>query len=97
MKPALECQNISEIRNAIDSLDRQMVELIGERATYVRAAASFKQNTTEVKAEDRVSSMLQKRRDWAVQNNLNPDAIEQLYRDLIDYFINEELEQWQQP
>jgi len=35
--------------------------------------------------------MLQERRIWAENEGLNPDVIEKLYRDLVSYFIEEEL------
>lgn len=38
--------------------------------------------------------MLQQRRVWAEENNLDPDIVEKLYRDLVDYFINQELQHW---
>jgi isochorismate pyruvate lyase len=39
--------------------------------------------------------MLEKRRIWAQEEGLNPDVIEKLYRDLVTYFIEEELNYWQ--
>ncbi|WP_414542589.1 hypothetical protein [Nostoc sp. CCY0012] len=39
--------------------------------------------------------MLQQRRLWAEAAGLNPDVIENLYRDLVSYFIDEELKNWQ--
>ena len=96
MKEVKDCQNIQEIRAAIDSLDRDIVSKLGKRFDYVKAAAKFKNNTEEVKAVDRFNSMLQQRRVWAEENNLHPDVIEKLYRDLVNYFINEELQHWEE-
>ena len=94
MKQPQDCQNIQDIREAIDSLDRDIINKFGKRFEYVKAAAKFKSNTGEVKAEERIKTMLQQRRIWATDNNLNPDLIEQLYRDLVNYFIIEELQTW---
>jgi isochorismate pyruvate lyase len=38
--------------------------------------------------------MLTQRRQWAESAGLNPDVIEKIYRDLVDYFIDEELQHW---
>jgi hypothetical protein len=38
--------------------------------------------------------MLQARRIWAEEEGLNPDVIENLYQDLVNYFIAEELKHW---
>jgi isochorismate pyruvate lyase len=94
MKHPEECENMTEIRAEIDDLDRQVINLLGQRFTYVKAAAKFKTDETSVKAPDRFQSMLQQRRIWAEEAGLNPDAIEKLYRDLVTHFIEEELSQW---
>ena len=89
-----DCANIQDIRTEIDKLDRQIIALIGQRFKYVQAAAKFKTSETSVKAPERFKSMLKQRRIWAEQENLNPDVIENIYRDLVNYFINEELADW---
>ena len=89
-----DCNNIQNIRTEIDNLDRQIIALIGQRFKYVQAAAKFKTSETRVKAPERFKSMLEQRRIWAAQENLNPDVIENIYRDLVKYFINEELADW---
>ena len=38
--------------------------------------------------------MLKQRRIWAKSENLNPDIVENIYRDLVNYFIEEELKTW---
>ena len=38
--------------------------------------------------------MLQRRRHWAEAEGLAPDAIEKMYSDLVNYFIEEELRTW---
>ncbi|MDJ0533319.1 MAG: chorismate mutase [Xenococcaceae cyanobacterium MO_207.B15] len=94
MKQPQDCQNIKEIRVAIDSLERDIITKLGKRFEYVKAAAKFKNSKEDVKGVDRFNSMLQQRRVWAEENNLHPDVVEKLYRDLVNYFINEELQHW---
>jgi isochorismate pyruvate lyase len=38
--------------------------------------------------------MLAKRREWAASEGLNPDAVEKLYTDLVNHFIEEEMARW---
>ena len=38
--------------------------------------------------------MLEQRRQWAEEEGLAPDAIEKMYRDLVNYFVEEELKTW---
>jgi isochorismate pyruvate lyase len=93
-KKATECENMSDIRAEIDGLDRQIVYLIGQRYAYVKAAAKFKTSETAVKAPQRFKSMLLTRREWAIEEGLNPDAIEKMYTDLVKHFIEEEMQHW---
>jgi isochorismate pyruvate lyase len=92
--PFEACTSMADIRQAIDTLDRQVVRLLGERYGYVKAAAAFKTSATAVQAPERVAAMLQQRRLWAQEAGLNPDAIEKLFADLVAHFINEEMQRW---
>ena len=79
-----ECSSIDDIRAEIDRLDRQIVALIGERAGYVQAAAKFKTSTAKVRAAERFEAMLRRRRSWAEEQGLDPDMVEELYRDMVN-------------
>ena len=94
MKKPDRCENITDIRKEIDRLDRQVIAIIGQRFGYVKAAAKFKTSETSVKAPERFQAMLQQRRVWAEEEGLNPDVIEKIYRDLVTYFIEEEMSRW---
>ena len=88
------CKNIDEIRSAIDAIDLEVIQLIGKRFKYVKAASKFKVNEEAVKAPERFKNMLLQRRNWASIEGLNPDVIEKVYRDLVNYFISEEIKNW---
>ena len=94
MKLPEECDSLQEIRAEIDRLDREVIAALGQRFAYVKAAAKFKTGEASVRAEDRFNAMLQQRREWASTEGLNPDAIERLYRDLVNHFIEEEMKHW---
>lgn len=96
MKSATDCINLAEVRSCIDELDREIISLIGKRYTYVKKAADFKTDEQAVKAPERFKSMLEKRKDWAAEENLNPEVIANLFKDLVNYFIEEELTTWKQ-
>lgn len=91
MKQPEECSNIQEIRTAIDRIDQEIIALLGTRFNYVKVASKFKTNETSVKAPERFQAMLKQRRVWAESAGLNPDIIEDMYRNLVNYFIEEEL------
>jgi isochorismate pyruvate lyase len=96
MKLPEDCENMAEIRAEIDRLDRQVIELLGQRLAYVKAASTFKTSATAVRAPERLQAMLQQRRIWAEAAGLSADVIEKMYRDLVNHFIEEELTHWQQ-
>ncbi|MBD2004419.1 MULTISPECIES: isochorismate lyase [Cyanophyceae] len=89
-----ETLDIQDIRNEIDKIDQKIIELLGKRFEYVKAAAKFKTSEESVKAPERRKAMMQQRRVWAEEQGLNPDVIEKLYQDLVSYFMNEELHHW---
>jgi isochorismate pyruvate lyase len=94
MKSPDECSDIQEVREEIDLIDREVIDALSKRFQYVIAAARLKTNEASVKAPDRFNAMLQQRREWAQESGLNPDVVEKLYRDLVNYFIDEELKHY---
>ena len=99
MKTPDECANMGDIRAEIDCIDRKIISLIGKRLQYVQSAARFKTSAEGAKDKsvrdmERVKSMLGQRRLWAEEEGLSPDAIEKMYSDLVEYFINEEMAKW---
>lgn len=92
-----DCASIEEVRQGIDALDHEIITLIGRRAHYVEAAARFKTSESSVRAPERQKSMLDVRRRWAEEGGLSPDVIEKVYRILVDYFIQREMERWHEP
>ncbi|MBO9731530.1 MAG: isochorismate lyase [Chitinophaga sp.] len=94
MKSPEACENMQDIRTEIDAIDQEVVQLLGKRFAYVKAAAAFKTSATAVQAPERFKAMLQQRREWATEAGLNPDAIEKMYSDLVKHFIEEEMQHW---
>lgn len=89
-----ECRAMEDIRGEIDRLDQAVIKLLGMRFKYVLAASKFKTSEASVRAPERFKAMLSKRREWAAAEGLNPDAIEKLYADLVNHFIEEEMQRW---
>ena len=92
MKHPADCESIEDVRQAIDALDRETIYLIGRRVRYVEVAAHFKTDEESVRAPERQRTMLETRRLWAEENGLAPDVVENLYRTLISYFIDQEMQ-----
>jgi isochorismate pyruvate lyase len=92
MKLPHECQSIEEVRLQIDEIDRDIIDLIGKRLSFIREIVKFKNNADDVYAKNRFLDVIRIRREIAVLHHLNPDVIESIYRILMDYFIQEQLE-----
>jgi len=95
MKKAEECRNIGEIRECIDELDKSIIQNLGIRSTFVKNAAKFKKTEEDVRANDRVESMVKCRRVWASEYGLDPEFIDSLYRSIVAFFIGKEIKQWE--
>ena len=93
MKRPEDCESIQDVRQSIDALDREVIGLIGRRAQYVEAAARFKSDEHSVLAPERQRAMLADRRHWAQKTGLDPDVIEEIYRTLVSYFVDREMQQ----
>ncbi|QJC80454.1 isochorismate lyase [Pseudomonas umsongensis] len=93
LQPA-QCKGMEDIRREIDALDQAVIKLLGRRFQYVLAASKFKTSAASVRAQERFTTMLATRREWAEAEGLSPDAIEKMYSDLVKHFIAEEMKHW---
>ena len=87
----MKCDNLEEVRENIDNIDDKIIKLIAQRSDYVKQAAYFKKSKTDVKAADRVEKIIKKVREKAKVYDCSPDVVELIYRDMINYFIGEEI------
>ncbi|MFJ4142887.1 isochorismate lyase [Pseudomonas sp. NPDC089734] len=94
IKSAPDCQSLGDIRQGIDSIDQQIVNLLARRLTYVKAATAFKANEHSIPAPERVVAMLEERRQWAAEAGLPVDQTEDFFKDLIHWFINQQITHW---
>ena len=90
-----ECKCMTDIRKEIDELDKLIIFLLGERFKYVQTASKFKIDQTVVRDPERVRRVMELRREWAAEQGLSPDVIENIYSDLINYSIQEEMNEWE--
>ena len=86
-----KCASLEELRQEVDRVDEQIVELIALRNEYIRQAASFKQSVDEIKADDRVEDVLNRVRHKAVVLGVSPNLLTSLYRMMIDEMVESEV------
>lgn len=86
-----KCNSLEEVRTEIDTLDDKLVTLISERSHLIRQAAGFKASVEEVKAQDRIDFIMQKVRHKAIQMNVSPNMISELFVIMIDEMVETEI------
>lgn len=83
--------SLAEIRERIDALDAELVELLAHRQTLVRAAAGHKRDEQGVRAPDRAERVIATARAKAESAGLSPDVAEAVWRAMVGAFIDLEL------
>ena len=78
------CENIQDIRNAIDEIDQEIIQLYALRDSYVREIVKFKSDKEEIHARERKSHVLQQRKAWAAEKGLDPELFEKLFGLIIE-------------
>jgi isochorismate pyruvate lyase len=94
-RKASDCSNMEEVRAEIDRIDAALVDLIGERFTYVDRAWQLKQSPAEARVPWRIQQVIDKVRARAAERQLPPELAEALWRQMIGWFIQYEEEKLQ--
>ncbi len=87
MNAIAPCSTLAEVRQQIDRIDRQLVELIAERGAYVRQAARLKTTAAEVPAPARVAAVLARVDGLAQTLGAERSVVDAVWRAMIDAFI----------
>lgn len=87
------CNSLAEVRQQIDQIDQALIELIAARQHYVDQAVQFKSSRAEVPAPQRVEQVIAQVRQHAVHYAADAELVEKLYRQMIQHFIERELQQ----
>jgi isochorismate pyruvate lyase len=82
---------MAELRAAIDQLDGELVRLLSQRARYIDRAVDLKRETGwPARIPARVEDVVSKVRQAAMDQGLDPDLVDALWRHLIDWSIARE-------
>jgi isochorismate pyruvate lyase len=84
---------MGQVRDEIDRIDRELVDLIAERFGYVDRAWQLKLNSAEGAVVPwRIQQVIDKVRVQATEKGVSPDLCEALWRQMIGWFIQYEEE-----
>lgn len=88
-----KCESLADARKKIDCIDNALIELLAQRQFYVDQAVRFKNSVQDVQAPERVEQVIANVRNKANLQGVDPDLIEKIYREMIQYFIQRELKE----
>lgn len=89
-----DCNGLEDVRQALDTIDREIVALLGMRLGYVREAARFKPDAGAIPAPERVEAMLSDRESWSDAEGLPPDFTVPLFAQIIRWYIRQQTRHW---
>lgn len=89
-----KCLTMSDVREGVDALDRELVRLLVQRQGYMDAAARIKPNRDAVYDADRIEDVVAKVLTEARAQGLSSDIAEPVWRKLIERCIAYEFEEW---
>jgi len=81
------CEDMQDVRRAVDALDDLLVPLLVERSGYMTQAARIKQRVGQVRDEARIEAIVRRVRERAAAEGGQPDVIEQIYRSMMEACI----------
>ena len=92
--PADRCLTMAEVRSGVDSLDCEIVALIGERFRYMDAAARIKASRDAVRDEARKAQVLGNVLALADRHGVPAAVASDLYERLVEASIAYELDRF---
>lgn len=91
MKSPEDCRNMAELREQIDALDGQIVDMLLRRAGYIDRAVQLKPaEGLPARIDDRVEEVVSRVRTRAGEIGFDPDLTEAIWRLMIEWSIRRE-------
>lgn len=85
-------EQLGELRNEIDAIDRRIVKLIARRAIAIADVAAISQDLSELTTDDRLQAVISNVRAEALRWGTSPDVLEAVYRTLTSEFIERDFQ-----
>jgi isochorismate pyruvate lyase len=87
-----DCMTMDHVRTEIDRLDDILVDLMAERFGYVERAWQLKSQPADARVPWRVQQVIDRVRIRAREQNLSPELVEAIWRQMMGWFIQYEEE-----
>lgn len=89
-----DCGTMAEVRAGIDSLDRQIVDLLAIRFRFMTAAARIKADRGAVRDEERKAQVIANAKAAAERAGVPPAVIGDIWERLVEGSIAYEFDRW---
>ncbi|MBZ4688169.1 MAG: prephenate dehydratase [Clostridia bacterium] len=81
---------LDNLRQEIDLIDEQIIELLGKRTKLVDRVANFKETAAKVRDPERERFVIKKLKRVAVEKGFHPDVAVKIYKILFDHFVSQQ-------
>ncbi len=85
--------SVDELRQNIDIIDYQIVDLLAQRTQMVSIIGSLKQGTQAVRDKKREQEVLERVRQNALRKGVDPNLMERVYKILFEHFVDLQVKQ----
>ncbi len=85
--------SVDELRQNIDIIDYQIVDLLAQRTQMVSLIGSLKQGIQAVKDKKREQEVLERVRQNALRKGVDPNLMERVYNVLFEHFVDLQVKQ----
>jgi isochorismate pyruvate lyase len=86
------CESMRDVRQAIDSLDEQLLTILGQRIKYIERAAQIKTSIDTIRDDERIDAIIAKRSAQAAEYGYSDEIVASLFRALIEYSVAHEMQ-----
>ena len=93
-KSPTECETMVDVREGVDAVDLQIVDLLVRRFGYMDAAARIKSDRDTVSDETRKAQVISNVRRAALDGRIPQDVVAEMWETLVEGSIAYELGRW---
>lgn len=77
--------DLAEVRKHLDRIDSALVLLLAERVSLIPYVANYKKENNIVRLQpEREKQILEAKKNLAIQNNVNPEVVDKIFKILIE-------------
>lgn len=84
---ARNCKTLADVRREIDTIDRELMQLVAERSTFVRRAAELKARREDILDPARIEAVVAEVKREAESKGINAEVAAEAFRAMIDRFV----------